>query len=115
MIKMSSIILKSAVFAANKHKDQKRKNASQTPYINYPLGVADYIAKIGGIASPVVRCASILHDTVEDTGTKYEELVEIFGSKIADIVMKVTDNKSLSKVERNFKLNMLLILRTKLN
>lgn len=47
-----------------------------------------------------VLCAGVLHDTVEDTGTKYQELVDNFGVKIADIVMECTDDKSLSKVER---------------
>lgn len=96
----SSLILKAALFAAEKHQKQKRKNAAKTPYINHPIGVANYISNIGGVASVNVLCAALLHDTVEDTGTKYEELVSNFGSKIADIVMEVTDDKSLSKVDR---------------
>ena len=38
-----------------------------------------------------------LHSTVEDTDTSFEELVRVFGKKIADIVKDVTDDKSLSK------------------
>lgn len=72
----------------------------QTPYINNPLGVADYITEIDGVASPDVLCAALLHDTVEDTGTNHEELRDMFGSTIADIVMEVTDDKSLPKAER---------------
>ena len=45
-------------------------------------------------------CAALLHDTVEDTATTHEELVDAFGSRIARIVAEVTDDKSLAKEER---------------
>ena len=44
--------------------------------------------------------AALLHDTVEDTGVTKEVLVEAFGSDVADLVMEVTDEKSLPKAER---------------
>src|SRR5207237_739536 len=44
--------------------------------------------------------AALLHDTIEDTNTTYEELVEAFGDKIASIVAEVTDDKLLPKDER---------------
>ena len=44
--------------------------------------------------------AALLHDTVEDTETTYEELVERFGTVVADVVMECTDDKSLPKAER---------------
>lgn len=47
-----------------------------------------------------ILSAAVLHDTVEDTKTTKEELIENFGEKIAELVMKVTDDKSLPKVER---------------
>lgn len=40
------------------------------------------------------------HDTIEDTDTSYEILIEKFGKQIADIVLECTDDKSLSKVDR---------------
>lgn len=36
--------------------------------------------------------AALLHDTVEDTDTTYEELVEMFGKEVADVVMEVRDD-----------------------
>lgn len=44
--------------------------------------------------------AALLHDTIEDTDTSKGELEDAFGRKIADVVMEVTDDKSLSKQER---------------
>lgn len=41
-----------------------------------------------------------MHDTIEDTDTTYDELVNEFGKTVADIVMEVTDDKSLPKDER---------------
>jgi guanosine-3',5'-bis(diphosphate) 3'-pyrophosphohydrolase len=44
--------------------------------------------------------AAVLHDTVEDTETTYTELADHFGKKVADVVMEVTDDKSLAKADR---------------
>ena len=44
--------------------------------------------------------AALLHDTVEDAGVMKDELVERFGGDVADLVMEVTDDKSLPKAER---------------
>ena len=44
--------------------------------------------------------AAFLHDTIEDTKTTREELVLAFGSDVADLVVEVTDDKSLPDVER---------------
>ena len=44
--------------------------------------------------------AALLHDTVEDTGTKTEEIAERFGERVSGIVAEVTDDKSLPKQER---------------
>lgn len=44
--------------------------------------------------------AAVLHDTVEDTETTFEELEETFGREVRDLVAEVTDDKRLSKAER---------------
>ena len=94
-----SQILKAAKFAASKHKDQRRKD-NVTPYINHPIAVAELISSVGRVHDIKVLLAALLHDTVEDTGTKPEELEREFGSEVAAIVMEVTDDKSLPKAER---------------
>ena len=44
--------------------------------------------------------AAVLHDTVEDTDTSFEELETVFGVKVKNIVAEVSDDKSLPKQER---------------
>jgi guanosine-3',5'-bis(diphosphate) 3'-pyrophosphohydrolase len=93
-------VFQALAFAAHKHRDQRRKNADASPYINHPIALADLLVNEGGITDHVVLCAAILHDTIEDTETTYEELVTIFGREIADVVQEMTDNKLLEPTLR---------------
>lgn len=92
-------VLRAASFAAEKHRTQRRKDIEASPYINHPLALAHLLGSCG-ITDPVVLCAAILHDTIEDTETSYDELVAEFGREIADVVAEVTDDKSLPPQER---------------
>mmetsp|Transcript_4020 Transcript_4020/g.11234 ORF Transcript_4020/g.11234 Transcript_4020/m.11234 type:complete len:200 (-) Transcript_4020:40-639(-) len=92
-------LLKAVHFAAEKHRDQRRKG-DDSPYINHPIGVAEYVRTVGGVSDVNVLVAAVLHDTVEDTDTTLEEVAERFGDAIAKIVQEVTDDKNLSKYER---------------
>jgi len=93
-------VFQALAFAAHKHRDQRRKDEGASPYINHPIALADILVNEGGVTDHVVLCAAILHDTIEDTETTYEELVGAFGTDIADVVREVTDDKSLDKAER---------------
>ena len=95
-----TLLLKALAFAAHKHRDQKRKDAEASPYINHPIALADLLVNEAGITDIEVLCAALLHDTVEDTDTTHEELVNAFGSRIARIVAEVTDDTSLPSPER---------------
>jgi len=93
-------IVKAAQFASEKHRNQRRKDADASPYINHPLALANVLATEGGIDNPDVICAALLHDTIEDTKTTADELTNHFGPKVASIVLEVTDDKSLDKAVR---------------
>lgn len=93
-------LLKAISFAAGKHRNQRRKDKDASPYINHPIALAALLNTVGGISDVVVLQAAILHDTVEDTDTSYDELVTHFGRQVADIVMEVTDDKQLEKPRR---------------
>jgi guanosine-3',5'-bis(diphosphate) 3'-pyrophosphohydrolase len=95
-----ALLLRALAFAAHKHRDQRRKDAGASPYINHPIALADVLVNEGGVTDVEVLCAALLHDTVEDTATTREELENAFGTKIARIVAEVTDDKSLPKAER---------------
>lgn len=96
----TTLILRAAAFAARKHRDQRRKDADASPYINHPLELARMLAEVGGVTDPATLCGALLHDTIEDTATSEVELAEFFGSEIAALVAEVTDDKSLPKAER---------------
>jgi guanosine-3',5'-bis(diphosphate) 3'-pyrophosphohydrolase len=87
-------------FAANKHRDQRRKDAVASPYINHPIALANVLANEAGIDDERVLIAAILHDTIEDTETSEQELIWEFGQEITGIVLEVTDDKALSRSER---------------
>ncbi|XP_014276418.1 guanosine-3',5'-bis(diphosphate) 3'-pyrophosphohydrolase MESH1 isoform X3 [Halyomorpha halys] len=92
--------MKCVNFCAIKHRFQKRKDPEGTPYINHPIGVANILVEEGGITDSDVLMAALLHDTVEDTDTTFDEIEKHFGSKIRGIVCEVTDDKSLPKEAR---------------
>ena len=96
----TALVLRAALFAAERHRGQTRKSADTTPYINHPLGLAAVLAGAGGVTDPVVLVAALLHDTLEDTDTSLDELRQLFGAAVAAVVAEVSDDKSLPKAER---------------
>ena len=93
-------LLRAARFAAERHREQRRKDAEASPYINHPLGVASVLAVEGGVVEETLLVAALLHDTVEDTETSLREIEEIFGSRVRRLVEEVTDDGSLPRKTR---------------
>jgi guanosine-3',5'-bis(diphosphate) 3'-pyrophosphohydrolase len=87
-------------FAAFKHRDQRRKDAKASPYINHPIALANVLANEAAVRDVIVLMAALLHDTIEDTATTADELKNHFGADVAVIVVQVTDDKALKKAER---------------
>jgi len=86
-------------FAAQAHAavNQERKG-TDFPYIVHPIRVAEILDRFDCGDDVVV--AGFLHDTIEDAGVTRDDLVQRFGSDVADLVVEVTDDKSLPKKER---------------
>ena len=84
-------------FAALYHEGQKRKG-SQVPYIAHPAEVAQILAGEGAAAE--VICAGLLHDTLEDTSAAPQQLEEIFGPVVRQLVEGCSEDKNLSWEER---------------
>lgn len=78
---------KAYLFAADFHSEQKRRSGE--PYINHPVEVALILAHDLRMDADVVS-AALLHDTVEDTPATKEQLIELFGETVADLVDGVT-------------------------
>jgi (p)ppGpp synthase/HD superfamily hydrolase len=93
-------ILDAALFAAERHAAQRRKGAAAEPYINHLIEVAQLVSMAVPEPDAHLVMAALLHDAVEDVGVTREELIQRFGSDVADLVAEVTDDKSLPKAER---------------
>lgn len=85
--KKVDIITKAFVFARNAHKGVRR--LSGEPYIMHPLAVALIASSEIGLGSTSI-CSALLHDVVEDTDYTVEDIENIFGKKIAQIVDGLT-------------------------
>ncbi|ALF53619.1 (p)ppGpp synthetase [Nostoc piscinale CENA21] len=90
----ASLICQAFSFAYQLHHGQFRKSGE--PYIYHPVAVAGLLRDLGG--SPAMIAAGFLHDVVEDTDVTIEEIEELFGSEVRQLVEGVT---KLSKI--NFK------------
>ena len=96
-------VLRAADTAARWHVHQRRKGIAQEPYINHLLEVASLVTEATSGADPNVVIAALLHDAIEDQGVSFETIVGEYGTRVADIVMEVTDDKALPKDERKRK------------
>ncbi|MBQ9284954.1 MAG: bifunctional (p)ppGpp synthetase/guanosine-3',5'-bis(diphosphate) 3'-pyrophosphohydrolase [Bacteroidaceae bacterium] len=85
--KKVDIISRAFNFAKQAHKGVRR--LSGEPYIMHPLAVAQIVCGEIGLGSTSI-CAALLHDVVEDTDYTVEDITNIFGEKIAQIVDGLT-------------------------
>ncbi len=81
-----ALVRQTIEFAAAKHGDQVR--SSGEPYIVHPIGVAAILAELHLDLDSIIT--GILHDTVEDTDTSFEEIKTKFGQSVAELVDGVT-------------------------
>lgn len=93
-------VLEALEFAAARHRDQRRKGADASPYINHLIRVTRLLADAGNGGDAVLLCAATLHDTIEDTDTTAAELEGRFGADVAAVVEEVTDDKRMPKDAR---------------
>ncbi len=87
-----SLIQKAYILSAQAHEGQTR--LSGEPYLSHPLEVAYIMAQMG--LDPVSVVCGLLHDTVEDTNTTIDDLDELFGEEVADIINGVTKISQIS-------------------
>jgi hypothetical protein len=92
-------VLRAADTAARWHVHQRRKGIAQEPYVNHLLEVANLVTEATGGTDPTLVIAALLHDAIEDQGVASKTIASAFGKHVADIVMEVTDDKTLPKDE----------------
>jgi guanosine-3',5'-bis(diphosphate) 3'-pyrophosphohydrolase len=88
-----------AAKAARAHRHQMRKDG-KTPYASHTTRVAMTVVLEFGVTDPVTVAAALLHDTIEDTTTDYDDLADDFGPEVASIVAALTKNMALPDTER---------------
>ena len=87
---MQDLVSKAIEFSVIAH-DGMRRRKSETPYILHPMEVGVIVATMTD--KQEVIAAGILHDVVEDAGISMEEIRDIFGSRVMELVASETENK----------------------
>jgi guanosine-3',5'-bis(diphosphate) 3'-pyrophosphohydrolase len=95
----STLLAEAISFAARKHEGQLRKDG-RTPYFAHPVRVMMIVRDRWGIDDPEVLAAAVLHDTIEDTTTDYDDVAQRFGPRVAQIVALLTKDKRLPEEQR---------------
>ena len=95
-------------YAFSKHDKpsdcQRYGNLPYSTHLEAVLSNAErYMYYIDADKQDIVRCACLLHDTIEDTDTSPSDLEKIFNHEIADIVLRVSNERGWDRKEKNFK------------
>ena len=87
---MGKILNKAIEFATKVHSEQFRKG-TEIPYILHPLEAASIVGTM--TTDDEVIAGAVLHDVVEDTDTTVEQVKELFGERVAELVAAESENK----------------------
>src|SRR5262245_51561440 len=85
-------LLDAIAFAARAHRAQIRKDG-QTPYVSHVFRVCMIVRHMFGVTDSDVLTAAVLHDTIEDTTTDFDDLEERFGTEVAEWVALLSKDK----------------------
>jgi len=95
----TKLLFQALQYAAYKHRFQRRKGYESIPYINHPIKVSALLIECG-VTDQTTLLSAILHDTLEDTDTTADEIIELFGQEVCDIVVEMTDDMQLASDQR---------------
>jgi len=95
----NDLIFEAAAFAARAHRHQVRKDR-ETPYVSHVFRVCLVVRQVFGFDDPRVLAAALLHDTIEDTATDCDDLIERFGPDVARWVAALTKDMRLPHDDR---------------
>jgi guanosine-3',5'-bis(diphosphate) 3'-pyrophosphohydrolase len=98
-VSTNSIFLEAASFAARAHRHQLRKD-NQTPYASHTFRVCLVVRHVFGFDDERMLAAALLHDTIEDTATDRDDIIEQFGPDVARWVAALTKDMRLPEEER---------------
>jgi (p)ppGpp synthase/HD superfamily hydrolase len=92
-------LLSAAAFAARAHHGQMRKDKA-TPYVSHVFRVCLVVRDLFGFDDPRMLITALLHDTIEDTTTDFDDIEKHYGPEIAHWVACLTKNKAMRDDER---------------
>lgn len=96
--KMLKPLLDALSFAANRHKFDTTK--SDEPYINHLIDVCTLLHNIADISDPEILVAAVLHDILEKTSTKADEISTQFSDGVCNIILELTAGQHLNEQEK---------------
>lgn len=96
---MSELVNKAQLFASQAHAGQQYDGG---PYTKHLAAVAAVLTRYG-VTDEELLCAAWLHDTVEDTPISVESIEKLFGSRVSDLVWRVTNEEGRNRKERHAK------------
>ncbi|MGI0073619.1 MAG: HD domain-containing protein [Nitrosotalea sp.] len=85
-------------FVRDKHEKMLKSNGV-TPYMDHLQGVVNRLKNIG-VSDEEVLAAALLHDTIDDTNTTFDEIDQRFGSRVAVLVLSLSKDRQLPKDQR---------------
>ncbi len=86
------------------HYGSKLRKDNRTPILLHGLRVVEILRRLGNVSDDVTLAAGLLHDILEDTEVKAKELEVVMGPEVCDIVISLTEDRSLPKDERKAKM-----------
>jgi guanosine-3',5'-bis(diphosphate) 3'-pyrophosphohydrolase len=92
-------LLEAVAFAARAHHGQIRKDG-KTPYASHVFRVCLILRHVFGLDDPAMLMAALLHDTIEDTTTDFDDIREHYGPEVAEWVACLSKDKRLQDEER---------------
>jgi guanosine-3',5'-bis(diphosphate) 3'-pyrophosphohydrolase len=95
----SDLLAAAEEFARRKHEHQFRRDGV-TPYVEHPKAVMAILRDEFDVKDVDTLAAGLLHDTIEDTATDYDEVAGRFGKRVADYVALLTKDKRLPEEKR---------------
>jgi len=96
---MPPALLDAIAFAARAHAGQRRKDG-KTPYVSHVFRVCMIARQLFGVDEAPVLMAAVLHDTIEDTTTDFDDIEERFGAEVAGWVSILTKEMRLPEARR---------------
>ncbi len=93
------LVPRAEAFAEHRHRHQFRRDGV-TPYVEHPRAVMRILRDELGVKDPEVLVAALLHDTIEDTNTDYDDVEGRFGRRVAEMVSSLTKDKRLPEARR---------------